>query len=233
MKSGRIQEEYTKNIFGLSIPVPALDVAIFTIYQDRLCLVLTKREKEPEAGKYILPGGILKTGFTLEENFDDILKRKTGIEGVYKEQLYTFGKPDRDPRGHIVSIAYYALVDYEFLMRTADFTHVHLVEYDTLENTPIGFDHLEIIRYAHQRLAWKLEYTNIVANILPDTFTLSRLQRVYETILTKTIDKRNFRKKILSLDIVRETGKSDQQGSNRPAKLYEFRDTALKIVEIL
>lgn len=232
MQTETIRQEFTQNIFGLSIPVLALDVVIFTIYHGALCLVLAKRDKEPSKDTYILPGGIVKAGMSLEDNFDDILLRKTGIKGVYKEQLYSFGEPDRDTRGHIVSVAYYALVDKEILLETADLTRVQLVEYNSLDTTPIGFDHERIIRYAHQRLMWKIEYTNIAANILSKQFTLSELQQVYEMILGKELDKRNFRKKILSLDMVRETGELDRVSSNRPAKLYEFTDKELKIVEV-
>lgn len=232
MQSETIREEFTKNIFGLSIPVLALDIVIFTIYQWSLCLVLAKRTKEPSKDTYILPGGLMKSWLSLEDNFDDILLRKTGIQGIYKEQLYTFGKPDRDTRGHIVSVAYYALVDKDILLRTADMLKVELVKYDSLDHTAIGFDHRDIIQYAHQRLMWKIEYTNIAANILGPSFTLSELQSTYETILGKELDKRNFRKKILSLDMIRETGELDRENSNRPAKLYEFIDKELKIMEV-
>lgn len=174
----------------------------------------------------------MKAGISLEDNFDDILSRKTGIKGVYKEQLYTFGEPDRDTRGHIISVTYYALVDKDILLQTADLTRVQLIEYKSLDTTPIGFDHERIIRYAHQRLIWKIEYTNIAMNILSKQFTLSELQRVYEMILGKELDKRNFRKKILSLDMIHETGELDRESSNRPAKLYEFSDKELKIMGV-
>lgn len=233
MDQQQIQQEYTKNIWGLSIPVLALDIVIFTIYRGKLSVVVTKRMKEPDEGKYILPGGIVRSGMSLEENFDDILIRKTGITGVYKEQLYTFGEPTRDTRGHIISVSYYALVRDDLFQNNADFSKIHLIEYDTMRPSDIGFDHYTIIQYAKQRLTYKLEYTNITSNILQESFTLTELQTVYETILGKDIDKRNFRKKILSLNIIRETGESAQRGSNRPAKLYEFIDKELKVIDIL
>lgn len=226
------QKAYTENIFDLSIPVVALDIVIFTLYQDELCLVLQERSREPEKGKYILPGGILKTGMSLEQNFDDILERKTGITGVYKEQLYTFGDPGRDVRGHIVSIAYFALVPQEKLLRTADLTRVKLVPFRLVDTLDFAFGHEEIVVYAKKRLEWKLEYTNIAANILPPRFSLSRLQWVYETILGHALDKRNFRKKVLSLNVLTETEELDRT-SNRPAKCYEFAEKNLHIVEIL
>lgn len=129
-------------------------------------------------------------------------------------------------------MAYYALVDKDILLQTADMSKVELVEYSSLDQILVGFDHGDIIRYAHQRLMWKIEYTNIAANILGSSFTLSELQSVYETILQKELDKRNFRKKILSLEMIRETGELDRENSNRPAKLYEFKDKELKIIEV-
>ncbi|MBP8016426.1 NUDIX hydrolase, partial [Candidatus Gracilibacteria bacterium] len=128
MKKGN-NIELTKNIFDLSIPVVAIDIVIFTIYKDKLSVVLTTRLKDPEKGKYIIPGGIARRGFSLEENFDAILLNKTGIKNIYKEQLYTFGDPKRDSRGHIISISYYALVNKDSFLENVDFTRVNIVEY--------------------------------------------------------------------------------------------------------
>lgn len=227
-----IKKNFSENIFNLSIPVLALDMVIFTIYHDKLCLVLTVRDKEPEKWKFILPWWVMKSWFTLEENFDDILLRKTWIKGVYKEQLYSFWNPERDIRWHIVSIAYYALVDKDTFLKDADFTKIQLIEYDKLKDTDIWFDHREIIEYAKKRLNWKMEYTNIAKNILPQKFTLTALQKAYEIIIWNPVDKRNFRKKILSLKIIQETWEFEKVRSNM-ARLYEFIDSELKIVEML
>ncbi len=220
------------DIFGLSIPVLAIDIVLFTIYQDRLSVILTTRTEDPLRGRYVLPGGIVQRGYTLEENFDDILARRMNIRGIYKEQLYTFGDPMRDPRGHVISVSYYALVGTRAFLEQADLRRICIVPYDDCREEDFAFDHLAIIRYAHQRLRYKLEYTNIAQNILPDTFTLTALQSVYESILGEAFDKRNFRKKILSLDIVEETGEMDTS-SNRPARLYRFRERDLRIVEVI
>jgi len=232
MKKEFIRKEMTKGIFNLSIPVPAIDIVIFTIYKDKFCILLTKKSDDPFKWKFVLPGGILMSGYSLEENFDRILLEKTGIKWVYKEQLYTFWDPDRDTRWHAISIIYYALVRNESFLQDIDLTKVHIIEYDSLNFKDVGFDHEKIIKYAKQRLDWKLEYTNISKNILPDYFTLSNLQKVYEIILGKTIDKRNFRKKILSTKILKDTWTQDKS-SNRPARLYEFIDKDLKIMDIL
>lgn len=228
---------YSQNIFGLSIPVLALDIVIFTIYRGEFSVLLVERKHEPQAGKLILPGGIVKSGHSLEDNFDDILERRTGIvakeAGVYKEQLYSFGEPDRDSRGHIVTVAYSALVAEGRLLENADLSNVRIVPVSKLSETPIAFDHSRIIDYAKTRMGYKLEYTDVAKNILPARFPLSALQNVYETILGKAFDKRNFRKKILSLGILRETGETDKSASKRPAMLYEFvRRDGLNVVEI-
>lgn len=227
-----VKKNFSQNIFWLSIPVLALDMVIFTIYHDKLCLVMTKRDKEPEKWKLILPGWVAKSGFSLEENFDDILLRKTWIKWIYKEQLYSFWDPWRDSRWHIVSIAYYAIVDKDNFLKDADLSKIQLIEYANLDKTEIGFDHKNIIEYAKKRLNWKLEYTNVAKNILPAKFTLTDLQKSYEIILWQPLDKRNFRKKILSLNIIKETWELEKVRSNM-ARLYKFSDKEIKIVDIL
>jgi 8-oxo-dGTP diphosphatase len=215
----------------LTIPVLALDIVIFTIYRGELCVVLTKMQD-----KYVkwiwIPGWIVARGFTLEQNFDDILKRKTGIEGVYKEQLYTFWDPWRDTRAHVVAVCYYALVSVDSFVNNVDFTKVDIVKVSDISSMELLYDHAHIIAYAHQRLKWKMEYTNVAKEILPKKFKMSELQKVYETITGKEIDKRNFQKKIFSLEIVKETWEKDKS-TNRPAKLYTFRDQDLRIIDMM
>lgn len=227
------QENLTKNIFDLSIPVLAIDIVIFTVYKWNLCLIMNQRiENWPEQWKYILPGWVIRRGISLEENFDNILKLRTWISWVYKEQLYTFWEVDRDPRWHVVTVSYYALVSSQTFLSNVDFTKVHIVNFSDLDKVSIWYDHQKIINYAKQRLDWKLEYTNIIKNILPKEFTLSQMQASYEIILGKSLDKRNFRKKIASLNLLKETWNLDKS-TNRPAMLYEFSDNELKIVGIL
>lgn len=215
----------------LTIPIPALDIVIFTIYKWNLCLVLW-RNKERFWDKYAIPGWIIARWYSLEENFDNILQRETGITWVYKEQLYTFGNPSRDDRWHVISISYYAFVKVESLLKTADFTKIDLVKYDDIENLDFVYDHKSIIKYAKQRLEWKLEYTNISKDLLPKNFRISQLQLTYEIVLWKKLDKRNFQKKIFKLHMIKETWELDKT-TNRPAKLYTFIDKELKTYEIL
>ncbi len=215
----------------LTIPVVAIDIVIFTIYKWELCLVLWN-DKKRFKDKYAIPWWIVARWFSLEENFDNILERETWIRWVYKEQLYTFGNPCRDGRGHVISISYYALVNVNNLVTNADFTKVELVKYSQLDDTEFVYDHKEIIKYAKQRLNWKLEYTNIAKDLLKPSFRISELQNIYETILCTKLDKRNFQKKVFKLGIIKETGEIDKS-TNRPAKLYSFVDKELKIYEVI
>lgn len=191
--------EFTPNIFALSIPVLALDVVIFTIYKGSLCVVSVPGKNDNSLGRAVLPGGIVANGESLEIAYDRILKSTTGISGVYKEQLYTFGDPDRDSRGHVVSVVYYALVDQQTLLDQIDLTRVLITPMDQVSEATFAYDHSNIVHYAKQRLEWKMEYSNIAQNILHDRFTLTALQNIYEAIFNRSFDKRNFRKKILAL----------------------------------
>ena len=211
----------------LSIPILALDIVIFTIYQWELCIILSQAT---EKNTFVIPGWIVTKWLSLDQNFDDILKRKTGMSWVYKEQLYTFWNPKRDPRGHVVSVCYYALVNIDAFVEKIDFTKVNIVKWNDIDTLTLLYDHHEILKYAKQRLEWKLEYTNVVQEILPKKFKMSQLQNIYEKITGKIFDKRNFQKKIFSLWILTETWDFDTS-SNRPAKLYEFKDKGLKIIE--
>lgn len=216
----------------LTIPVLALDVVILTVYKDELCVVVVKTEEYGEHW-YALPGSIVSKGFTLEENFDEVLKRKTGITGVYKEQLYTFGdNVKRDPRSHVIAIAYYALVKAENFLSQVDFTKVDIVTVEQAMKLKLFYEHWKILDMALDRLKGKLGYTDIVKNLLPEKFRISQMQKMYEIILGRKLDKRNFQKKIFSLKIVSETGEKDTS-TNRPAKLYKFEWKRLKVIDML
>ena len=216
----------------LTIPILALDIVIFTIYKGSLCVLVTKRQEFGEAW-YSLPGSIVSKWYTLEENFDEMLKRKTWITGVYKEQLYTFwDNVGRDPRGHVIALAYYALVKAEKFLTQVDFTQVDIVTIEQFQKLRIFYEHEKIVDYALERLKGKLWYTDIVKELLPEKFRISEIQNIYELILGRTLDKRNFQKKIFSLKIIWETWELDRT-TNRPAKLYKFENKRLKVVDML
>jgi 8-oxo-dGTP diphosphatase len=207
-------------------PRPALttDVVIFTLREQRLQLLLIRRRNDPHAGMWALPGGFLDMTEDIERCAQRELEEETGVSGVYLEQLYTFGRPDRDPRGRVISVAYYALVPEQRLpepQAASDAAEVGWFPVDALP--PLAFDHAGIIAMAHQRLVAKLEYSTIALQLMPEHFTLSELQHVYEAVLGEPLDKRNFRKRILALGHIEETGRLRRTGRHRPAREYRIR----------
>jgi 8-oxo-dGTP diphosphatase len=190
-----------------------------------------KRAEEPFSGYWSLPGGFLHLGESLEDAALRILEEKTGVQDVYLEQLYTFGKPDRDPRARVVTVAYFALIPWQHLVtpRSKKVTDVAWQPVDRLSR--YAFDHKEIITYAVQRLRAKAGYSNIVYGLLPEEFRLSDLQKMYEIILGKKLDKRNFRKRMLAAGLLQETGKKETAGAHRPAKLYQFKKMEIAFLD--
>ncbi len=201
----------------------AVDVVIFTIIDDKLKILLIKRGSKTFRNKWALPGGRVEINEPLEEAARRELKEETGVENLYLEQLYTFGDPFRDPRGRVVSVAYLALAGDKKPKLKPD-TDAQEASWFLLKSLPkLAFDHDKIISYALKRLRWKLEYTNVAYGLLPKQFTFLELQRIYEIVLGKKIDKRNFQKKIFSLSLIEPTGKSRRDVSFRPPLLYKFK----------
>ncbi len=203
-------------------PKIAVDVVLFTIINDDLKILLIKRRFKPFENIWALPGGLILKDEPLEQAAKRELEEETGIKDVYLEQLYTFGAPNRDPRARVISISYFALVSERPTLKPT--TDAVEAAWFSVKKLPIlAFDHRKIINYALKRLRWKLEYTNVAYNLLPKLFTLSELQKVYEIILGKKIDKRNFRKKISSLDLIESINRYRKNVSYRPPALYKFR----------
>jgi len=195
-------------------PSVTADTVIFTIDENKLKVLLIKRANQPFKNWWALPGVFLFKNESVGRAALRALKEKTGVKIAYLEQLYTFDSPTRDPRGHVISTTYFALCPSAKLPKSALFS---------VSNLPkLAFDHKKIINYAVSRLRAKLEYTNVAYSLLPKYFTLSQLQEVYETVIGKKQDKRNFRKKFLSLGLIRQTRKKIFGARQRPAKLYEF-----------
>lgn len=200
-----------------------IDIVVFTIKDNKLQVLLTKRNKEPFKGRWAIPGGFIR----LSENLDDaatrILKEKTDVENIYLEQLYTFGDPLRYPNARVITCAYFALVKAEDVEHIFEKDDIGEVSWHDVYNLPeMAFDHKKIIEYSLQRTRERLEYFPISYKLLQDKFTLTELQKTYELILNKSLDKRNFRKKILADTILIETEEFTKIGSKRPAKLYKF-----------
>lgn len=212
-------------------PAVTTDIVIFTIRDQLLNVLLVKRKNAPFKGKWALPGGFVDIDEDLEACAQRELAEETGVEGVYLEQLYTFGKPKRDPRERVVSVAYFALIPSAKLQLRAA-TDAQAVDWFAINNLPkLAFDHLEILSMAHQRLVAKLDYSTIAFQFMAKEFTLSELQKVYETILQQELDKRNFRKWILTTKSIEETGREQREGPHRPAKLYRIKNS--KKIEII
>lgn len=212
-------------------PALAVDMVIFTVGEDDLLVLLIQRRGEPFAGRWAIPGGFVDPGESLDDAATRELREETGVADVFLEQLYTFGEPGRDPRGRVISVAYYALLRQAPAISAAD-DAADARWFPLRALPPLAFDHATILDYALSRVRNKVEYTNIVYSLLPDTFSLSELQRVYEIILGRALDKRNFRKKINSLDLVEPTGEERRDGAHRPARLYRFRAREPRLMEL-
>ncbi len=201
-------------------PAVTTDIVIFTIDQQRLELLLIRRKDEPYKDCWALPGGFVDIDEDLEICAMRELQEETGVTGVYLEQLYTFGKPGRDPRERVISVAYYALVpiDYLQIRAASDAKEVAWFSWDDLP--PLAFDHDTIVSMAHERLASKLNYSTIALQFMSKKFTLSELQGVHEIIQGEAVDKRNFRKRMLAYKCIKDTGDTKRNGNHRPARLY-------------
>ena len=204
-------------------PHIAVLVVIFTVEADELRVLLIRRSAEPAKNAWSLPGGLLAPDESLDEAAIRKLDDETGVSDLFLEQLYTFC--DLDDRASVsVAVAYFALVDIR---------QTHLARRRAWPPAwfpiaalpvPLAFHNDRVIDYALQRLRAKLDYSNVAYSLLPDEFTLSQLQRVYEAILARPLDKRNFRKRILSQAIIESTGHTLAEGRHRPARLYTFRE---------
>lgn len=199
-----------------------VDCVIFGLDRDELKVMLIQRDLGPFEGQWALPGGFVHVDETLEQAARRELSEETGIREVFLEQLYTFGAIDRDPRERVVSVAYYALVNLEGHVIKASTDARDAAWFPITDMPALAFDHEKIFDVALQRLKGKISYQPIGFELLPKKFALSQLQRVYELILEKPLDKRNFRKKILKMGILRELDEIQQDVAHRAARLYSF-----------
>ena len=205
-------------------PRPALtvDCVVFGLDEQDLKVLLVRRDLPPFEGRWALPGGFVRMDETLDDAARRELREETGLKDVYLEQLYTFGDVRRDPRGRVVSVAYYALVNLAD-HRVQAATDASDAAWFAVSDLPrLAFDHDRILTAASERLKGKVRYQPIGFELLPQKFTLSQLQRLYETVLERTLDKRNFRKKILSMGVLVETDEVQQDVAHRAARLYRF-----------
>ena len=211
-------------------PTLTVDAVIFQVNNNTLEVLLLKRPNEPFKGEWALPGGYNAKGETTTGALERVVFQKTGVKIKddlrYIEQLYTFDTINRDPRGHAVSVTYMGCgrnITYNEDLEVAFF--------DVKKLPRLAYDHANIIKYAKERLIAKMTYTNSAFAFLDRRFTLTQLQTVYEIVFGREFDKRNFRKKFLSLNLIHETNKLWRDGAHRPAKLYEFNSNKLEILD--
>jgi len=197
-----------------------VDIVLFTIRDRRLHVLLIRRLAKPFVNRYALPGGFVHEDESLETAAVRELREETGVSKVYLEQLYTFGDVKRDPRGRVVTVAYYALASNQHTLQSGT-DAADAAWFPVAELPPLAFDHRAIVEYAHTRLRNKLDYTTVGFELLPEKFTLSELQGVYQAILGTDLDKRNFRRKIAQQGIVKPL-KEWQATGRKPAQLYRF-----------
>ena len=200
----------------------SVDAVVFGYEAQTISVLLIKRKYEPYKGQWAIPGGFVLNDESLEEAIERELKEETGIKINYLEQLYTFGNPKRDPRNRVVSVAYFGLIKPSAFKIFAS-TDAEEVQWFKIDELPkLSFDHKEILNMAITRLQGKITYEPIGFELLDTKFPFSDLEKLYTTLLGRTIDRRNFRKKLLSLNVLDELDEKVSKGSGRPANLFQF-----------
>ena len=196
-----------------------VDTVILTLKDNDLQVLLVKRDNEPFKDKWAIPGGYVKMSENLDEAALRVLKEKTNVDNIYLEQLYTFGDPLRHPVSRVITCAYFALIRAEDIdVITADNVAWHSVN----DLPALAFDHKEIIQYSLKRTRERLELCPVAYQLLNEKFTLTEMQKAYELIMGKTLDKRNFRKKVIQTEGLIELSEFSKSSSKRPARLYTF-----------
>lgn len=215
------------NIHNFDTPLTSVDMAIFTVREHQLQVLMVKRAQHPSTGQWALPGGFINfdKDDTLSDTAHRKLKEKTGIDTPYLEQVETFGSAERDPRGWSVTVVYLALISSEKIKLSKDESSEEVIWVEVSEamtKYKLAFDHKSILQACYNRLKSKVQYTSLPVNLLPDAFTLTELQKTFEIILDSHIEKKSFRRRIIDAGILEETG-TMKTGSYRPAKLYRVR----------
>jgi 8-oxo-dGTP diphosphatase len=202
-----------------------VDTVAFSVQQGVLEVLIVKRKFDPFRSSWALPGGYLDDNDrSLDEAAARELEEETNVRNVYLEQLYTFGDRGRDPRGRTVTVAYLALLRQQEFELKASLEASGVAWWPVNDLPPLAFDHGEIVSYAHKRLKYKIEYSPAAFSLISPKFTLRDLQSVYEAVLGRAVDNRNFRKKFLNTGVLQELDETSQEGSFRPARLYSFSE---------
>jgi 8-oxo-dGTP diphosphatase len=211
--------------------VIAVDIVIFTLEKGVLKALFLEPNKPEYKNMWALPGALVHSEEGLETAVQRVLQEKAHLPKLLIDQLATFGEPQRDPYGRVVSVAYMAFLHEEEYAQYVQQIHEHKQSWLSVPTTrPLAYDHALIVKTAVARLRSKVGYTNIAQGLLPKHFTLTHLQSVYEAILGIQMDKRNFRRKVLEVKLVEDTGKKLTGGKNRPAALFAF--SSKKLIEV-
>lgn len=213
-------------------PRVAVDLVIYTLERRTLRCLLVQVKEGPFAGKWAFPGGLVGSEESLDQAAEREVYERTGAKNGYLEQLYTFGKPERDPATRVVSVSYLALVPHHGTQLNPASKYADIRWCRAAALPGLAYDHDQVGRLALRRMRSKLQYTNIVYSLLPVEFTLGEIQEVYETILHRPLDRRNFRKKILALGLLKRLRKK-RRGTHRPAALYAFIRRRPTVIEML
>ncbi len=229
------QETEKQHAYSYEYPRPALavDCVVFgaDLEAERLEVLLIERDLEPFEGSWALPGGFVRMDESLDDAAARELAEEAGVKDLFLEQLYTFGAPGRDPRGRVVSVAYYALVSPREHEAIAD-TDARDARWFPADELPeLAFDHASIVESAYERLRGKVRYKPIGFELLPEKFTLSQLQTLYEVILGEKLDKRNFQRKLHRMGVLEDTGELQQGVPHRAARYYSFDRAAYARLE--
>lgn len=226
LRPGRERTRYAR-------PKVAVDTVVFAVQNCQLKTYLVQLKRGPLRGRWAFPGGLVRVGETLDEAANRELRAAIGPTAAYMEQLFSFGDPARDPRAHVVSVAYVALLPDPAIVGApaAKYSAGGWFEVGA-RLPPLAYDHEQMARYALRRLTAKLEYSNIAVALLPRIFTFKQLEDLYAALLGRRLDRRNFRRRILAMRILRELS-AKQRGAHRPAALYSFVSRTPHVVQML
>src|SRR5215469_6976416 len=213
-------------------PKVAVDTVLFAIDPGQVKCYLVRLRWGPVAGKWAFPGGLVREGEMLDEAARRELRQSTGLDDCYIEQLFSFGDPNRDPKAHVVSVAYMALIDRASAVHSCSQKYANGRWLEMSGLSDLAYDHAEIAGYALRRLKSKLEYTNIACNLLPPTFTFAQIEELYAIVLGRALDRRNFRRRIMAMNLLNRLP-LERRGNHRPAALYSFRQRSLQVIEML
>src|SRR5690348_8398821 len=213
-------------------PKVAVDTVLFAIADGQVKCYLVRLRWGPAAGKWAFPGGLVREGEMLDEAARRELRQSTGLSDCYIEQLFSFGDPNRDPKAHVVSVAYMALIDQAAAVHSCSQKYRNGQWFEASRLPDLAYDHAEIADYAMRRLKAKLEYTNIASNLLPPSFTFAQIEELYGIVLGRRLDRRNFRRRIMAMNLLQRLA-LERRGNHRPAALFSFRQRSLQVIEML